>query len=139
MNGKPVIRGIVETCMNVADMNRARRFYESVFGFEAMVHDERFCAFRVGSDVLLLFTQGGSDQPKPVDHGVIPPHNTMGAGHFAFAVSKDELNGWRQVLAERGIQIESEVQWERGGSSIYLRDPDDNLVELASPGVWANY
>ena len=63
MNGKPVIRGIVETCMNVADMNRARRFYESVFGFEAMVHDERFCAFRVGSDVLLLFTQGGSDQP----------------------------------------------------------------------------
>lgn len=139
MNEKPAIRGIVETCINVADMNRARRFYESLFGFEAMVHDQRFCAFRVGPDVLLLFTQGGSDQPKQLEHGVIPPHSTMGAGHFAFAVSEEELNRWRQLLAEREIQVESEVQWERGGRSIYFRDPDNNLVELATPGVWPNY
>jgi catechol 2,3-dioxygenase-like lactoylglutathione lyase family enzyme len=139
MGAKAAIRGIVETCVNVADMSRARRFYESVFGFEAMVHNERLCAFGVGADVLLLFKQGASDQPVPVAQGVIPPHNTVGAGHFAFAVSNDELNGWRAVLAERGIAVESEVQWERGGRSIYFRDPDNNLLELASPGVWANY
>lgn len=139
MNAKLAIHGIVETCINVADMIRARRFYESVFGLEAMVHDDRFCAFRVGAQVLLIFTHGASDRPIPVAQGVIPPHDTVGAGHFAFAVSKDELENWRVVLARQGILAESEVQWERGGRSIYFRDPDNNLVELASPGIWANY
>ena len=135
----PVIRGIVETCINVSDMSRARRFYESLFGFEAMVHDDRFCAFRVGRDVLLLFTEGSSSNPITVSGGVIPPHHTLGAGHFAFAISADELNAWRVLLQERGIKIESEVHWDLGGGSLYFRDPDGNLVELVSPGTWPNY
>ena len=104
-----------------------------------MEHAERFCAFRVGSDALLLFTEGASSSPIAVSGGVIPPHNTVGAGHFAFAVSRDELETWRVLLQERGIEIESEVRWERGGSSIYIRDPDGNLVELVTPGTWLNY
>jgi catechol 2,3-dioxygenase-like lactoylglutathione lyase family enzyme len=133
------IRSIVETCINVSDMPRARQFYESLFGFEVMEHSERFCAFRVGPAVLLLFTQGTSDQPISVTGGVIPPHNTVGAAHFAFAVSGEELEIWRTRLSQRGIKVESEVVWTRGGRSIYFRDPDDNLVELVSPGIWANY
>jgi catechol 2,3-dioxygenase-like lactoylglutathione lyase family enzyme len=115
MRERPEIRGIVETCINAADLNRARE------------------------DVLLLFTEGCSDDPVQVAHGTIPPHNTVGAGHFAFAVASDELERWRAVLDEHGIKVESEVRWERGGRSIYFRDPDNNLVELASPGIWANY
>jgi len=42
-------------------------------------------------------------------------------------------------LAELGIAIESRVQWERGGSSIYFRDPDGRSVELATPGLWPCY
>jgi catechol 2,3-dioxygenase-like lactoylglutathione lyase family enzyme len=139
MTKAPAIRGIVETCINVSNISQARRFYEAVLGFEAMVHDDRFCAYRVGPDVLLLFTHGTCDDPIPVSGGLIPPHNTLGAGHFAFAVSRDELEAWRQALTVQGIKIESEVSWDRGGNSIYFRDPDGNLLELASPGVWANY
>ncbi len=133
------VRGIVETCINVSDIGRARRFYETLFGFDVMAHDDRFCAFRVGPDVLLLFTQGASDHPVPVKGGLIPAHSTVGAGHFAFAISKDELDVWRQALTGQGIQIESKVIWDRGGISIYFRDPDGNLLELATPGVWDNY
>ena len=139
MTRTPAVRGIVETCINVCDMGRARGFYESLFGFEVMEHAERFCAFRVGSDALLLFTEGASSSPIAVSGGVIPPHNTVGAGHFAFAVYRDELETWRVLLQERGIEVESEVRWERGGSSIYIRDPDGNLVELFTPGTWLNY
>jgi catechol 2,3-dioxygenase-like lactoylglutathione lyase family enzyme len=139
MTMTPAIRGIVETCINVSDMSRARGFYESIFGFDAMVHDERFCAFRIGPDVLLLFAQGASENPIPVSGGLIPPHNTVGAGHLAFAVSRDELETWRKALNVQGIKIESEICWDRGGKSIYFRDPDGNLLELASPGIWANY
>lgn len=139
MTVNPAIRGIVETCINVADINRARHFYESLFGFEPMAHSERFCAYPVGTDVLLLFMQGGSDNSTPVADGVIPPHNTIGAGHFALAVSIDELTNWQARMNQLGIKEESEVRWERGGRSIYFRDPDGNLLELATPGIWANY
>lgn len=133
------VHGIVETCINVADIRRAREFYESVFNLEAMIGDDRFCAFRVGKDVLLLFLQGGSDSPVSLPGGVIPPHETVGAGHFALAISPETLPDWRMRLQRLGIQIESEVRWERGGTSIYFRDPDNNLLELATPGIWANY
>ena len=135
----PQVHGIVETCINVADIRRARAFYESVVGLEAMLADDRFCAFRVGSDVLLLFVHSGSDRPVLLPGGTIPPHQTGGAGHFAFAVAPETLPDWRIRLHEHGIATESEVQWERGGVSIYFRDPDNNLLELATPGVWVNY
>jgi catechol 2,3-dioxygenase-like lactoylglutathione lyase family enzyme len=58
-----------------------------------------------------------------------------GAGathHFALAVdSAAELEAWRDYLFERGVPC-TEV-FERGGySSIYLRDPDEHIVEIAS-------
>lgn len=133
------VQGIVETCINVTEMNRAREFYQSLFGLEAMVSDERFCALRTGPDVLLLFIQGGSNEPVVVGGGIVPPHETRGSGHFAFAISPEALAAWRMRLRERGIEIESEVQWERGGTSLYFRDLDANLLELATPGVWPNY
>jgi hypothetical protein len=34
------------------------------------------------------------------------------------------------------VAIEKEVEWSRGGKSIYIRDPARNLVELITPGVW---
>ena len=65
---------------NVAEINRAREFYQSLFNFEAMVSDERFCALRAERDVLLLFTHGGSNEPVVIRGGIIPPHETRGAG-----------------------------------------------------------
>jgi catechol 2,3-dioxygenase-like lactoylglutathione lyase family enzyme len=139
LNPAPQVNGVVETCINVANIRHARAFYESIFSLEVMAGDDRFCAFRVGKSVLLLFLYGGSESPVKLSGGVVPPHETAGAGHFAFAVSPETLADWRARLNEHGVKVESEVHWERGGSSIYFRDPDNNLLELATPGIWANY
>lgn len=60
------------------------------------------------------------------------------AHHYALAVeSVEELQAWRDYLRNQGVEC-SEV-FERGPfSSVYLRDPDAHIVELAtsSPGVW---
>jgi catechol 2,3-dioxygenase-like lactoylglutathione lyase family enzyme len=133
------VQGILETCINVSDIRRAQNFYQDIFGFEVMDGDERFCAFRVGQDVLLLFTEGTSTEPVQLEGGIIPPHNTVGSGHFAFAIAPNTIAEWRSLLDERGVAIESEVRWEKGGGSLYFRDPDNNLVELVTPGTWANY
>jgi catechol 2,3-dioxygenase-like lactoylglutathione lyase family enzyme len=71
--------------------------------------------------------------------GVVPPHDAGGPGHLAFAMDTADIPVWEARLAELGIPIESRVTWERGGYSLYFRDPDNRSVELASPGIWASY
>lgn len=61
----------------------------------------------------------------------------IGAGsvhHVAFAVdSADEQLAWRDYLRDRGVEC-SEVL-ERGRfRSLYLRDPDGHIVEIATRG-----
>ncbi|HMD34830.1 MAG TPA: hypothetical protein VKH42_07675, partial [Vicinamibacterales bacterium] len=67
------------------------------------------------------------------------PHEAGGPGHLAFAVDASQIGEWESRLRELGIAIESRVAWERGGVSLYFRDPDGRSVELAAPGVWPCY
>ena len=71
--------------------------------------------------------------------GTIPPHDGHGPLHIAFAISRDELAEWETRLAAHGIAIEGRTKWSRGGESVYFRDPDGHLLELATPGLWAIY
>jgi catechol 2,3-dioxygenase-like lactoylglutathione lyase family enzyme len=135
-----VLRGILETAVYVANLERSREFYAALFGFPLMVSDDRFCAFDVaGRDVLLLFRKGSTPTPIPTPGGLIPAHDGDGRLHLAFAVDREDLVGWETRLRERGIDVESRVEWRGGGSSLYFRDPDGHLLEVATPGVWANY
>jgi len=69
----------------------------------------------------------------------VPAHDAGGPGHLAFAIDAADIPEWETRLAELGVAIESRVTWERGGFSLYFRDPDNRSVELASPGIWPNY
>jgi catechol 2,3-dioxygenase-like lactoylglutathione lyase family enzyme len=136
----PRVTGVLETCLHVADVETSARFYERIFGFARMASDARFCALAVApQSVLLLFLRGGSLQPIAVPGGLIPPHDGAGRLHFAFAIPAEDFELWQQRLTELGVAIESHVRWESGRQSLYFRDPDDHLVELATPGIWPNY
>lgn len=140
MSGTLRVRGLLESSLYVGDVERARAFYVDLFGFPVLTADDRLCALDVaGGAVLLLFRKGGTDQDVRIPGGVIPGHHGEGHLHLAFAVAADELAGWEARLGERGIAIESRTSWPRGGLSIYFRDPDQHLVELVTPGVWATY
>ena len=67
------------------------------------------------------------------------PHDGDGEPHLAFAIRADELAGWEEWLAENGIAVEEKRMWELGGRSVYFRDPDRHLIEIATPGVWSIY
>jgi catechol 2,3-dioxygenase-like lactoylglutathione lyase family enzyme len=136
----PHVTGVLETCIHVEDLVRSADFYERLFGFRRLACDERLCAFDVaGRDVLILFRRGGTSEPVTLPGGVIPPHGGSGQLHFAFAIPEEDLRAWEHRLNEEGVKIESRVKWSLGGESLYFRDPDGHLVELASPGIWAIY
>jgi catechol 2,3-dioxygenase-like lactoylglutathione lyase family enzyme len=136
----PAVTGVVETCLYVDDLERSARFYEDVCEFKRLSGDERFCALSVADrNVLLLFRRGATLESVPTPGGAIPPHDGGGHLHVAFAISAAAEGDWRQRLGERGIVIESTVDWPRGGRSLYFRDPDQHLLEVITPGCWAIY
>lgn len=136
----PPVISILETGIYVEDVARAAKFYEDVFGFERMISDDRFCAFAVAKgSVLLLFRRGGTTRPTVLPGGVLPPHDGYGQLHFAFSIERNELEPWIEALGRKGVEIEGRMRWPRGGESVYFRDPDQNLLELATPGVWPVY
>jgi catechol 2,3-dioxygenase-like lactoylglutathione lyase family enzyme len=137
----PQVRNVLETALYVADLERSARFYEGLFGWERMLEQERMVALRVGdsAQVLLLFRVGGSTEGEQTPGGFIPGHDGHGQLHVAFAIDTNEVEPWKARLAERGVPIESVNRPERGGTSLYFRDPDGHCVELASPGIWPNY
>ena len=131
---RPQMDGILESSLYVSDLARSVRFYQETFGF-SVISDfgERGCAMRAGArQVLLLFKKGAS-------RAISSPHDGDGELHLAFAIPTAELADWESLLEERGIAVEEKCKWEAGGWSLYFRDPDRHLIELATPGVWSVY
>lgn len=140
MTTAPRPTGVLETGLYVADIERALGFYRDVLGLRRMFGDDRMAALDVGGrSVLLLFRRGASLEPIPTPGGAIPPHDGDGPIHFALAIAAEDLSAWEAHLADRGVAVESRVAWPRGGVSLYFRDPDGQLVELATPGLWEIY
>jgi catechol 2,3-dioxygenase-like lactoylglutathione lyase family enzyme len=136
----PKLDGILETALYTDDMGKARAFYEGVLQLEPIFQDNRLTAYAVaGRDVLLIFRRGSATQTVTIPGGTIPGHDGAGPLHVAFAIGKDELAQWERHLAARGVAIEGATDWSRGGRSIYFRDPDGHLLELATPGLWTVY
>jgi catechol 2,3-dioxygenase-like lactoylglutathione lyase family enzyme len=131
---QPKSEGVLESSLYVDDVARSALFYEKVFGFRVISDfGERGCAMEAGKrQVLLLFKKGGS---RSIDSA----HDGAGELHVAFAVPASELMSWEAWLAENGIAVEEKRTWELGGQSVYFRDPDAHLIEIATPGVWSIY
>jgi catechol 2,3-dioxygenase-like lactoylglutathione lyase family enzyme len=135
----PPVARILETSLYVVDLDRSQRFYQRLFGFDLLLRDDRMCALSVpGRQVLLLFRHRGSAQGSQTPFGRIPPHDGHGVQHLCFAIAHDALGQWEGHLSERGIAVESRLDWPKGGSSLYFRDPDGHSLEVATPGLWAN-
>jgi catechol 2,3-dioxygenase-like lactoylglutathione lyase family enzyme len=135
----PKLDRVLETALYVDDLDRAAAFYAELLELAPLFADERLRAFAVGSSVLLLFRRGASLETMTIPGGTIPPHDGTGPLHVAFAIGANELAPWEARLRERGVAVEGRTDWPRGGRSIYFRDPDGHLLELATPGLWRVY
>ena len=136
----PVITRILETALYVDDLDAVVAFYRDLLGLRVLDASPRLVSLDAGqATVLLLFRRGATVSGIETSGGWIPPHDGQGPVHLAFAIATEALAAWELRLQECGVEIESRVRWDRGGQSIYFRDPAGHSVELATPGTWTIY
>jgi catechol 2,3-dioxygenase-like lactoylglutathione lyase family enzyme len=106
--------GLNHVTVHVANLERATKFYESLFGPS---FDQRAWSttFRLGMGLLAL-----------INNGV----NPVGVDHFCVSVEGYEPDAVREKLKQNGILSQRLYQ----PNQVYVRDPDGILVQLAGPG-----
>jgi catechol 2,3-dioxygenase-like lactoylglutathione lyase family enzyme len=114
--------------LTVKDIERTCTFYKSVLGFEVITFGQGRKALQVGKQKLNLHQQGQESEPK----AAAP---TPGAIDLCF-ITETPIDAVRRELEEKSVPIE-EGPVERTGAigrllSVYLRDPDRNLIEIAN-------
>ena len=130
------LRGLHHVTAISRDLDRTTAFYRDLLGL-ALVHE----AVNDDDPGTRHFWFGGADGAPGslVSFLEYPslPEGVVGTGsthHFAFIVdSADEQEAWRDYLRAHGVQC-TEVLDRRQFRSIYLRDPDGHIVEIATRG-----
>ena len=137
---RPQIQGIVESVLYTDDLAGTAAFYEEVLGLVPIASHDGMRDFQAGTaQNLLLFDRRAAEADKELPGGLVPGHRCDGPGHIAFHIAIADYDAWVEALRNRGGVIASEVTWPGGGRSLYLDDPADNVVELATPGLWPNF
>ena len=134
MTNIPRIDGVLEVALYVNDLQASTAFYQRVFGFDIIASDERLQALGVGGRQVLLVCTRKASANLPLG-----AHDAYGRQHVAFAVPASDLESWETRLQQHAVTVEERRHWARGGVSLYFRDPDGHLIELATPGVWSIY
>ena len=114
--------------LTVADIETTCQFYQSALNFEVITFAENRKALRFGTQKINLHEAGKEFEPKAL-------RPTVGSADLCF-VAETPLDEVIAHLQNRNINIiEGPIQ--RTGAtgkilSIYLRDPDQNLIEISN-------
>ncbi len=138
MATKLAVTGILETVLYAVDLEAIESFYADVLNMQPFAKSPgRQVFYRCGSQMLLYFNPDITKTHPASEALPIPPHGTYGEGHVCFRASAPEIEEWAALLTDKGIAIETDMQWPDGrGRSIYFRDPAGNCLEFAEPGIW---
>ncbi len=131
------LRGLDHIVLRVVDLDRTRSFYKKVLGCT----DERdqpeigLYQLRAGHALIDLVTIAGR---LGAMGGAAPGAEGRNLDHFALALDSFDDAAIRAHLARHGVAIEQagpRYGAEGEGPSIYIRDPEDNIVELKGPAA----
>ncbi len=129
--------GIDHVVLRVADAARALAFYENVLGCRLERHqaDISLWQLRAGTSLIDLVNVDGVVGRRG---GPAPGTGGRNVDHVALAIRPFEREALAAHLAAHGVAVEggSDDNYGADGESpsLYIRDPDGNMVELMGPG-----
>lgn len=116
--------------LTVADVEASAIFYRRVLGLQRVVFGAGRVALQLGQQKINLHPADAPLQP----HALRP---TPGSADLCF-VTQVTLGDWLMHLAASGVLLEAGPVPRTGALgpmiSIYFRDPDGNLIEIARYG-----
>jgi len=129
------ILGIDHLVLRTADVARLRRFYVDVLGCSVEREQPAFglTQLRAGSGLIDLVSLDG---PLGRAGGAGPGAEGRNLDHFCLRVDPFDADDLRATLAGHGVEagaVEQRFGAEGKGPSLYIRDPDGNVVELKGP------
>ena len=128
------VQSLDHLVLTVGDIAETVGFYEGVLGMVAEVFTARDgttrTALKFGSQKINLHKAGAEFAP----HAATP---ARGSADLCF-LSDKPLMQWQAHLAAQGVGIEDGPVERTGATgpilSVYIRDPDGNLIEIANAG-----
>lgn len=121
------IAAIDHLVLTVADISRTREFYQTVLGMTPTAFGEGRQALHYGQQKINLHQVGASFAP----HARVP---TPGSADLCFRIT-GSLNGALAHLQACGVPVVAGPGPRTGATgmllSIYIYDPDGNLLELS--------
>jgi catechol 2,3-dioxygenase-like lactoylglutathione lyase family enzyme len=131
------IRDIDHIVLRVRDAERTLAFYRDVLGcaLETRRDDIGLLQLRAGRSLIDLVPLSGK---LGAAGGVGPGQQGRNVDHFCLRVEPFDDRAVRAHLALHGVEAgptESRAGAEGTGPSIYIHDPDGNVVELKGPPV----
>lgn len=129
----PTLTTLDHLVLTVSDLDRTVDFYLDVLGMqveEFMPADgSRRTALKFGAQKINLHVVGAEFKPNAKDASV-------GSADFCF-LSDTLLSTWQAHLIEHDVPVEQGPIARTGATgciwSIYIRDPDGNLLEISNP------
>lgn len=134
--GSPLqISGLDHVVLRVRDLDASLRFYRDALGCreERRLDDLGLIQLRAGQSLIDLVP---IESPLGRAGGGTPDPDAKNVDHIALALGAFPVDTLRKHFEAHGIAW-GEVAERYGalgmGPSVYLRDPDDNVVELKGP------
>lgn len=113
--------------LTVADVDRAAEFYEQILGMKAVTFPDDRRAVSFGNQTLKLHLASELVQPTAM-------HPVPGSANLCF-ITENALSEVQDHLRGNDVRIEEGPVSRTGAqgpiTSLYLRDPDGNLIEIA--------
>ncbi len=131
------LRGIDHVVLRVVDLDTMRAFYRDVLGCTDEREQPEIGLFqlRAGASLIDLVTIAG---PLGAAGGAAPGTEGRNLDHFALAIDGFDDAAIRTHLAAHGVAVEQaglRYGAEGEGPSIYIRDPEGNMIELKGPAT----
>ncbi len=122
------VLGLDHLVLTVASIEESCAFYSDVLGMEVVTFGEGRKALKFGSQKINLHEKGKEFEPKALSP-------TSGSADICLIID-EKIEQTISELVAKGVEIESGPILRTGAvgpiNSVYIRDPDCNLIELSS-------